>query len=58
MLQVHDELVFEIKDNLVSKVVPKIKEYMEEVLSLKETKEVPLLADVKFGPNWKEMDKM
>jgi len=58
MLQVHDELVFEIKDNLVPKIVPKIKEYMEEVLSLKETKEVPLLADIKIGANWNKMKEM
>lgn len=55
MLQVHDELVFEIKDNLVKKIVPKLKKFMEETLSLEETKQVPLIVDVKVGENWKEM---
>ncbi len=55
MLQVHDELVFEIKDNEVETIVPKLKEIMETVLSLKETKDVPILAEVKAGPNWDEM---
>ena len=56
MLQVHDELVFEIEDDLVDAMIPKIKKYMEGVLSKKETHNVPLTVDVKVGANWKEME--
>jgi len=55
MLQVHDELVFEIKKNKVSEYVPRLVSLMEEVLTLKETKDVPLLVEAKAGANWDEM---
>ncbi|MCF7816184.1 MAG: hypothetical protein K9M10_04245 [Candidatus Pacebacteria bacterium] len=58
MLQVHDELVFEIKTTKVSQIAPKLKVCMEEVLPLSETCGVPLIADVKIGQNWDEMVKM
>ncbi len=57
MLQVHDELVFEIKDSEVKKIVPKLKEIMETVLPLSETKNVPILAEAKVGKNWNQMEK-
>ncbi|MDO8505321.1 MAG: DNA polymerase I [bacterium] len=53
LLQVHDELVFEIKKELVSEVAPKIKSIMESVYALK----VPIVVDLKQGENWGEMDK-
>ena len=54
----HDELVFEIKNDLVLKIVPKIKKCMEGVLSLEDTKKVPLVVDVKAGANWNKMEKI
>lgn len=48
LLQVHDELVFEIKSEFVSKATEKIKELMESAASLV----VPLVVDVSIGPNW------
>lgn len=57
-LQVHDELVFEIKEEKIKEVVPKIVEIMTSVLSKKQTKGVPILADVKVGDNWEEMERM
>lgn len=50
LLQVHDELVFEIKESLVKKITPRLKEIMEHVAELK----VPLVVDVKIGKNWGE----
>ena len=50
LLQIHDELLFEIKDDLVERVSPKIKQIMEKIYTL----EVPLIVDVKAGSNWKE----
>lgn len=59
LLQVHDELVFEIKENKLKTVVPKIRAIMEQVLveKKKDDKDVPLLAEVKVGQNWLEMEK-
>ncbi|MDP2593270.1 MAG: DNA polymerase, partial [bacterium] len=54
-MQVHDELVYEVKEDLVEKVAPKIREVMECVLSPKESKEVPLSAESYVGKNWGEM---
>jgi DNA polymerase-1 len=58
LLQVHDELVFEIKKELVDELVPKIKSIMESVLTLKETNGVPVKTEAKIGKNWGEMQKM
>ena len=52
LLQVHDELVFEIKNDKVAEVSEKIKKIMEEVLRLK----VPIVVDASAGENWGEME--
>ncbi len=54
LLQVHDELVFEIDTGLVKSVVPALQEIMENVMKLK----VPLTAEVKIGDNWEEMERL
>jgi len=51
LLQVHDELVFEIKEDKIDKVVPEIKKEMESVLKL----EVPLVVEANVGNNWVDM---
>jgi DNA polymerase-1 len=51
LLQVHDELVFEVEDDAVKEVIPNLKHLMESVASLS----VPLVVDVKVGKNWGEM---
>ncbi len=48
LLQVHDELLFEIKKDVDDKKIEKIKEIMESVTELK----VPLIVGVKSGDNW------
>ncbi|MDE2188312.1 MAG: hypothetical protein KGJ35_01095 [Patescibacteria group bacterium] len=52
LLQVHDELVLEISDTVLDKVVPEIQKIMETVVSLDETKGVPLAVGVHIGKNW------
>ncbi|ARC54074.1 DNA polymerase [Candidatus Riesia pediculicola] len=47
LLQIHDELIFEIKDTLSSKYSRSIKEMMENVIKLS----VPLKVNVKIGKN-------
>jgi DNA polymerase-1 len=50
MLQVHDELVFEVPERDVNKVAKLVREAMEGAASLS----VPLKVDVKAGKNWDE----
>lgn len=50
LLQVHDELLFEIQEDIMKKVVPYIKKIMESVTELK----VPLVVDAHSGKNWGE----
>ncbi len=58
LLQVHDELAYEIKKESVDKIAPKIKEIMESVLSVKETNGVPIIATMKSGPDWGTMKSL
>ncbi|WP_310627750.1 DNA polymerase I [Limnohabitans sp.] len=48
IMQVHDELVFEVPDSEVEWVRTEVPRLMAEVAQLK----VPLLAEVGVGPNW------
>ncbi len=48
LLQVHDELVLEVKAEEVEVVGNMSKQAMEKAVSLN----VPLIADIKTGPNW------
>lgn len=52
LLQVHDELVYEIQKNKVKEVAGEIKKIMESVLSTEETQGVPIEAVVHSGKNW------
>ncbi|MFH1667737.1 MAG: DNA polymerase I [Candidatus Komeilibacteria bacterium] len=51
LLQVHDELVLEVPEADLKKVAKFIKKEMENIHQLK----VPIIADIKTGPNWGEM---
>jgi DNA polymerase I len=53
LLQVHDELVFEIKKGKEKDAIKKIKDIMESVYKLR----VPIVAEAKVGQNWLEMEK-
>lgn len=55
LLQVHDELIFEIQSDKVDAFVPTILEIMTSVLTEEQRKEVPILADVKTGDNWEDL---
>ncbi|MFZ2500480.1 MAG: DNA polymerase, partial [Minisyncoccia bacterium] len=52
LLQVHDELVYEIRDDRVRALGLEIKNIMESVLKDKETHGVPILVTMKAGPDW------
>ncbi len=51
ILQVHDELLFEIKNDKVDEYIEPIKDIMENSIKLA----VPLTVDLKVGDNWKDM---
>lgn len=55
ILQVHDELVYEIREDIVKKVVAKIKEIMESVIDPKDIKGIKAVANFAIGKNWGEM---
>ena len=50
IMQVHDELVFEVHSNEKEEVIALVKKEMEEVIKLK----VPLKVDIFSGRNWDE----
>ena len=52
VLQVHDELLFEIKQNKAEYYLPLIKDIMEHVVELA----VPLKVDAAIGKNWKDIE--
>ncbi|MEI6843199.1 MAG: DNA polymerase [bacterium] len=58
LLQVHDELVYEIKENIVDSVAPEIKRIMETIIDPKKTSGVICVANASSGDNWGEMEKI
>jgi len=54
LLQVHDELLCEIRKEKAEQLALKFKDIMEKVWPV----EVPIVVDVKIGQNWAEMSKL
>ena len=52
VLQVHDELIFEIPADEMG-VIEQVRDWMSGVADLK----VPLVVDTKLGPNWRDLTK-
>lgn len=55
LLQVHDELVYEIKDNIVKSVALEIQKIMQDVINIKKIYNVPITTNISVGDNWGEM---
>jgi DNA polymerase-1 len=53
LLQVHDDLLFEVPEMELDRVAKPIQHVMENALSLS----VPLVVDLKKGPNWADMKR-
>jgi DNA polymerase-1 len=51
ILQVHDELLFDVPEDEIETVRALVKEEMENVIQLK----VPIVADVGIGKNWRDL---
>ncbi len=56
LLQVHDELVYEIKEERAEQVSVEIQKIMESVIDPKDTKGVELKAEAAVGDNWGELN--
>ena len=51
ILQIHDELIFEVEESAIDATIPVIRDIMETVLSLR----VPLVVKVSQGANWSQI---
>ncbi|MEK7062598.1 MAG: DNA polymerase, partial [Patescibacteria group bacterium] len=56
LLQIHDELIFEIEDGLIEKAGAQIKKIMETVLTPEQTKGVPIIVNSAIGLNWGNLE--
>lgn len=57
ILQIHDELIYEIEDSILKEVAPKIKEIMQNILTKEETLGVPIVTNYLVGKVWGKMEK-
>jgi len=58
VLQVHDELVYEVKKERVREIAPRITEIMEQAVPLELSRGVPIVVDMSVGDHWGEMKKL
>jgi len=58
VLQVHDEIVYEVLDSLVNEVGLELKNIMQKVLEGKETYGIPIVAEASFGKNWNNLESI
>ncbi len=54
LLTIHDELIIEVEDKSVSRIAKVVRDAMENAISIC----VPIVAEVKVGKNWGEMDEV
>lgn len=54
ILQIHDELLFEVPEEEIKTISNLIKKEMQNIVTLN----IPLIVDVKIGDNWGEMEKL
>ena len=54
LLQVHDELVLEVPEKEIQPAAALVRNGMEQVYPL----DVPLVAYVAVGPNWRDMEEI
>ena len=54
LLQVHDELVFEVSRDRADEMMQVIKQEMESLVDLPEDFDIPLTVEIKQGQNWLE----
>lgn len=57
VLQVHDELVYEVRTKKLPEIAAAIKNIMESVVPAEKRRNVPIIVDVETGPNWGDMTR-
>ncbi len=55
VLQIHDEIIFEVEDKYVEPLRVEVQRIMEEVMTPEQTKGVPVLTNSSVGESWGEM---
>ena len=55
LLQVHDELIYEMPEETWHTYAQHIKEIMEHILPKEKSNNVPIITDIKVGKNWADM---
>ncbi len=55
LLQIHDELLFEIRSDLIASVAPRIQSIMESVIPEADRHAIPFVANGFCGPTWGDM---
>ena len=58
LLQVHDELVFEVREGKVESCAARIRAIMENVIPEKDRKGIPFKAEGEVGANWGDMQEL
>lgn len=58
VLQVHDELVYEVEETGAASIAKELRHVMESVVSPKKLHDVPIVAEVALGKNWAEMERV
>ena len=58
VLQVHDELVYELSGKEGKTIAHELRHVMESVISPKELSGVPIVAEVSLGKNWGDMERV
>ncbi len=54
IMQVHDELVFEVPEPEMTVVSKMVREIMQDCFPIS----VPIIVDLKVGPNWADMKSL
>ncbi|MDQ5969462.1 MAG: polymerase, partial [Patescibacteria group bacterium] len=58
LLQVHDELVYEVKEGIIDSVSPEIKRIMESIIDPKKVYGIVCVANAEAGDNWAETEEI
>ncbi len=58
ILQIHDEVIYEVDADIADQLPAKIRAIMAEVMTPAQTKGVPILTECAIGPSWGDMKKV
>jgi DNA polymerase I len=58
VMQVHDELVYEIVEDSAERIAMELRKAMEKVAPVEKLSHVPILAEASIGKNWGDMGRL